>query len=139
AMLGASAIAFSDPLLLEWHGAGPAFSDTVRSSIGVALLTYQIGYFNILPLYVVLLLLAIVFIVLSRWSLALALTASVALYAATLAFQLRLPSWPAEGAWFFNPLAWQLLIVLGFLFITVKHRAPALPAMVIERFWPWSV
>ncbi len=83
AMLGASAIYFTDPLLLEWHGAGPAFSDTVRSSIGLVLLTYQIGYFNILPLYVVLLLLATVFILLSRWSLALALAASVALYVIT--------------------------------------------------------
>jgi hypothetical protein len=138
AMLGAGAIAFNDPLLLEWHGAGPAFSDTVRSSIGLALLTYQIGYFNILPLYVVLLLLAIVFVVLSRWSLALALAASVALYAATLTFQIKLPSWPAQGAWFFNPLSWQLLIVLGFLTISVKRHHPAWEE-TLRRLWPWSV
>jgi hypothetical protein len=138
AMLGAGAIAFTDPLLLEWHGAGPAFSDTVRSSIGLALLTYQIGYFNILPLYVVLLLLAIVFIVLSRWSLLLALAASVALYVVTLAFQIRLPSWPAQGAWFFNPLAWQLLIVLGFLAMTVKRKYPDVLEQMVARLWPWA-
>lgn len=135
AMLAASAIYFTDPLLLEWHGAGPAFSDTVRSSIGLVLLTYQIGYFNILPLYVVLLLFATVFILLSRWSLALALAASVALYVITLTYQLKLPSWPAEGAWFFNPLSWQLLIVLGFLAITAQRHMPAFPALV-ERLWP---
>ena len=138
AMLGASAIAFTDPLLLEWHGAGPAFSDTVRSSIGLALLTYQIGYFNILPLYVVLLLLAVVFVLLSRWSLALALAASLALYAATLAFQLKLPSWPAEGAWFFNPLSWQVLIVLGFLAIRARREYPGWDA-VMTRLWPVAV
>lgn len=138
AMLGASAIAFTDPLLLEWHGAGPAFSDTVRSSIGLALLTYQIGYFNILPLYVVLLLLAIIFIILSRWSLALALAASVALYVATLTLQLKLPSWPAEGAWFFNPLSWQVLIVLGYFAITARRKFPAWDAL-LERLWPWAV
>lgn len=137
AMLGASAIAFNDPLLLEWHGAGPAFSDTVRSSIGLALLTYQIGYFNILPLYVVLLLQAIAFVALSRWSMVLALAASVALYAATLTFQLKLPSWPAGGAWFFNPLSWQLLIVLGFLAMTARRRYPASEA-VLRRLWPWA-
>ncbi|WP_291173137.1 OpgC domain-containing protein [Hyphomicrobium sp.] len=138
AMLGAGAIAFNDPLLLEWHGAGPAFTDTVRSSIGLALLTYQIGYFNILPLYVVLLLLAIVFVVLSRWSLLLALVASVALYVATLAFQLKLPSWPVGGAWFFNPLSWQILIVLGFLSITVQRRYTAVWHEAVVRLWPWA-
>lgn len=138
AMLGAGAIAFSDPLLLEWHNAGPVFSDTVRSSIGLVLLTYQIGYFNILPLYVVLLLLAVVFIVVSRWSMMLAIAASVALYAATLAFQLRLPSWPVGGAWFFNPLSWQLLIVLGYLAIFARHAFPAWPS-VLERLWPWAL
>jgi hypothetical protein len=138
AMLGGSAIAFTDPLLLEWHGAGPAFSDTVRASIGMVLLTYQIGYFNILPLYVVLLLLASVFVLLSRWSLALALAASLALYAATLAFQLTLPSWPAEGAWFFNPLSWQILIVLGFLAIGAKRDDPGWET-AMGRLWPFAV
>lgn len=138
AMLGGGAIWFTDPLLLEWHGAGPAFSDTVRSSIGLALLTYQIGYFNILPLYVVLLLFAIAFIVISRWSMLAAITASVALYAATLTFQWKLPSWPAEGAWFFNPLSWQLLIVLGYLTITATKRFPNWRT-VIERLRPLAI
>lgn len=137
AMLGASALAFNDPLFLEWHGAGPAFSDTVRSSIGLVLLTYQIGYFNILPLYVVLLLLATVFIVLSRWSLVLALCASVALYAATLAFELKLPSWPAGGAWFFNPLSWQILIVLGYVIMTAKRTYDGWEP-ILNRLWPFS-
>ncbi len=138
AMLGAGAIVFTDPLLLEWHNAGPAFADTVRSSIGMVLLTYQIGYFNILPLYVVLLLLSIVFIVLSRWSMLLALAASLALYAATLTLQLKLPSWPVDGAWFFNPLSWQLLIVLGYLAISARHAYPAWPRL-LERLWPWAI
>jgi hypothetical protein len=29
--------------------------------------------------------------------------------------ELNLPTWPFQGTWFFNPLAWQLLLVLGFL------------------------
>lgn len=138
AMLAASAITFTDPLLLEWHGAGPAFSDTVRASIGLTLLTYQIGYFNILPLYVVLLLMAVVFVVLSRWSLILALVLSVALYALTLAVQMRLPSWPVGGAWFFNPLAWQILIVLGFLAMVVRRKYPQQWDATMRRLWPWA-
>jgi hypothetical protein len=139
AMLAAGAIALGDPLLLEWHNAGPAFVDTVRASIGMVLLTYQIGYFNILPLYVVLLLLAIVFILIARWSsLVWALAASTALYVLTLAFEIELPSWPSEGAWFFNPLSWQLLIVLGFVTIASKSKYPAWQATV-ERLWPYSI
>ena len=138
AMLGAAALYFNDPLFLEWHGAGPAFVDTVRASIGMVLLTYQIGYFNILPLYVVLLLIATVFVVIARFSLWLALAASVALYVATLTFQLGLPSWPAQGAWFFNPLSWQLLIVLGYVAMTVKReRSDA--EILLKRAWPWAV
>ena len=139
AMLAAGAIAFNDPLLLEWHGAGPAFSDTARASIGLVLLTYQIGYFNILPLYVVLLLLALVFVVIARRSLAAALAASFALYAATLTWQLQLPSWPAQGAWFFNPLSWQVLVVLGFAVITLQQSRPSQWQSVVSRLWPVSL
>jgi hypothetical protein len=137
AMLGAAALYFNDPLFLEWHGAGPAFVDTVRTSIGMVLLTYQIGYFNILPLYVVLLLIMTMFVVIARFSLILALAASFALYAATLTLQLSLPSWPAEGAWFFNPLSWQLLIVLGYVAMSVKRDAPAVEGL-LKRAWPWA-
>lgn len=135
ALIGTAAIALQDPLLLEWHNAGPAFSDTVRASVGTVLLTYQIGYFNILPLYVVLLLLAIVFVLIARASLVAALAASVALYAATLAFQLELPSWPVGGAWFFNPLSWQILIVLGFVAMSARHRLPQWQT-VLRYLWP---
>ncbi len=112
----------------------------MRASIGMVLLTYQIGYFNILPLYVVLLLIATVFVVIARFSLLLALAASVALYAATLTFQLGLPSWPAEGAWFFNPLSWQLLIVLGYVAMSVKREHPTAEDLAEARLadgrWP---
>jgi hypothetical protein len=54
AIIAAAAVYLDNPLLLEWHNAGPFFSDPVQTSIGLVLLTYQLGYFNILPLYVVL-------------------------------------------------------------------------------------
>lgn len=139
AMLGAAAIVFNDPVLLEWHGAGPVFSDPARASVGLLLLTYQIGYFNILPLYVVLLLLALVFVVMARRSLAAAIVASFALYAATLAWELRLPSWPAQRAWFFNPLSWQVLVMLGFAAITLQRTHPERWRAVIGGLWPLSM
>ena len=137
ALLAASAIAFSDPLFLEWHGAGPIFVDTARASVGLVLLTYQIGYFNILPLYVVLMLIATAFVAISRVSLILALFASLALYAVTLTYELQLPSWPAHGAWFFNPLAWQLLIVVGYVSMKVLRESPESDAMM-RKAWPFA-
>jgi hypothetical protein len=115
AIIAAAAVYLDNPLLLEWHNAGPFFSDPVQTSIGLVLLTYQLGYFNILPLYVVLLAVAPVFILLARWMPWLALALSASIYAAALILEVNLPNWPGDGHWFFNPLAWQFLLVLGFV------------------------
>lgn len=115
AMIAAAAIFLDNPLFLEWHNAGPVFADPIQATIGWVLLTHQLGYFNILPLYVVLLAMAPVFVLLGRWNRLAAFAVSVTLYAVCLVFHVNLPNWPVEGSWFFNPLAWQLLLVLGFL------------------------
>src|SRR5215218_8748893 len=115
AMIAATALLLKDPVVLEWHNAGPVFADPVPTTIGWVLLTHQLGYFNILPLYVALLALSPVFVLLARVSRWVALGLSLSLYATCLSFSINLPTWPVEGSWFFNPLAWQLLLVLGFL------------------------
>ncbi len=115
AMIAAAALVLDNPLILEWHNAGPVFADPIQTTIGWVLLTHQLGYFNILPLYVGLLALAPVFVLIARKSRAAALAASFLLWAACLVFEINLPSWPVEGNWFFNPLSWQFLFVLGFL------------------------
>ncbi len=45
----------------------------------------------------------------------LVLPVSLLIYGITLGFQIAVPTWPVEGEWFFNPLAWQLIFVLGFV------------------------
>jgi hypothetical protein len=134
ALLGSCALALNDQLLLEWHNAGPAFFDTVRSSIGLVFLTYQIGYFNILPLYVVLLLMAPVLVLASLKNRLLAIALSFGLYAYTLTTQISLPSWPTDGAWHFNPFSWQVLILLGFISTDMLRTNPDFRALV-ERAW----
>lgn len=115
AMIAAAALYFDNPLLLEWHGAGAFFSAPLPSIIGWVLLTYQLGYFNILPLYVVVLALAPIFILIARLSRWAAVAASGVLYLASLVLEISLPNWPIEGNWHFNPLCWQFLLVLGFV------------------------
>src|SRR6185295_7325419 len=58
AMLAASATLLDNPLLLEWHNAAAVFYDPIPTHIGLALITHQLGYFDILPLYVVLMVMA---------------------------------------------------------------------------------
>lgn len=115
ALLAGTAIELSNPLLLEWHNAAAVFNDPVPTHIGLAALTHQLGYFDILPLYVVLMLMAPVFALIDRTFPNWLLPLSLAFYVVVLVFRLQLPTWPVEGTWFFNPLAWQVLLVLGFV------------------------
>lgn len=115
AILAASAILLHNPLLLQWHNAAAVFEDPVRAHIGLAILSHHLGYFDILPLYVVLMAMAPAFATLDRLAPALLLPCSLALYLCALAFRINLPSWPVSGTWFFNPLTWQVVFVLGFL------------------------
>jgi hypothetical protein len=150
AMLAASALEFSNPLLLEWHNAAAVFHDPVPTHIGLAALTHQLGYFDILPLYVVLMLTVPLFAVLDRTAPNLVLPVSFALYVVTLVFRLTLPTWPVPGTWFFNPLAWQIVFVLGFVMakgdagagaFVRRHivwiRLVALPVVVLGTLIVW--
>jgi hypothetical protein len=114
AMLAAAAHILENPLLLEWHNAASMFYDPANAHIGLVLLTYHLGYFDILPLYVALMLMAPVIILIHRVAPNWLLPVSLALYLLVLAFRITIPSWPTAGYWFFNPLAWQLVFVLGF-------------------------
>jgi hypothetical protein len=81
--------------------------------VGIVTLGHQPSFLNILPLYVVLLLIAPILMLGVRVSPGITLGCSAALYVATQVFDLRLPSYPVDGAWFFNPLAWQFLFAIG--------------------------
>ena len=67
---------------------------------------------NVLPLYVVVLAVSPVILWLLRKAPALALVLAAAVYAAANWFGYNFSSFP-HGYWYFNPLAWQFLFVLG--------------------------
>ena len=114
AMLATAASLLDNPLLLQWHNAAAVFTDPANTHIGLALLSHQLGYFDILPLYVILLLLAPIIAFIHRIAPNLLVPLSLSIYLATIIFQITIPTWPTEGQWFFNPLCWQLVYVLGF-------------------------
>ena len=114
-LLAAAALWLQNPLLLEWHNSAAVFQVPVSTHVGLVLLTHQLGYFNILPLYVVLMFGAVLLAICHRLAPWLIMPASLALYLWAIVSQFNLQTWPVEGTWFLNPLCWQLIFVLGFV------------------------
>jgi len=99
--------------LIEADGRNMVFGETAKGVTGILLLGHQLGYFNILPLYIALMLWAPVALVLARVHVILMLAVSAAIYIFARVGILTLPSWPEPGTWFFNPFAWQFLFTIG--------------------------
>ena len=103
-------------ILLEHPGAALAHA---------AILQYRPVNTDILPIFVVYHLLFAPLLWLLLRVPNLTLGASLLLYALVQVFGWTVLAWP-NNHWFFNPLAWQLLVVLGAWWITEG-----------KRFWPW--
>ena len=81
--------------------------------IKVLLLQYQPQFLDILPIYMILLGVFPVVLLLLERCLPLPLILSGAIYLLTLHFGWQPHSYPDNEGWYFNPLAWQLLFVVG--------------------------
>jgi hypothetical protein len=89
------------------------FTEPYIAVIRALELRFQPAFLDILPLYIVLLAsFPLVLLLLRRHALA-ALIPSFAVYLAVQTFGLSLHGYPGNQAWFFNPLAWQFLFVIG--------------------------
>jgi hypothetical protein len=104
--------------------AAAVFAETpLRSTVLAASLVNQPNMLNILPLYIVLLL---VWLPLVMWLLPrrpwLALALSAAVWAIANLFHLNLPSQQNSFGWVFNPFAWQLLVTVGALTAHFSRR-----------------
>lgn len=113
ATIGGFAVMNGDTRVLELYHLDLLLRMPLEALLGIVMLTFQPAYLNILPLYVVVLLMAPVLILLMRRSVVLGLGASIALYVAANTWSLAPPVWPNDGRWFFNPFAWQLLFACG--------------------------
>lgn len=93
-----------------------------RAMLEALLLHFQPAYLDILPMYIALLVLFAFAMPLLRWPSVLALL-SFGLYATARVTGLNLPSITGEG-WYFNPLAWQLLFMLGAIMAYLPPEKP---------------
>jgi hypothetical protein len=106
------ATSFENPLYAEEMNILDFLKQPEVTIVQALLLKFKPSNMDILPLYIVLLLLFPPTLWLLQFRSSLALGASVLLYVLTWTFNLNLPSYPS-GHWYFNPFAWQLLFVFG--------------------------
>lgn len=120
-MLGAWRL-FQDPVWLRSNGLDVLLRQPVSALLGLGTMGFQLGYFNILPLYIVLFAGLPLMLFLARRDLSLLLASSLSLYLAYQLTPIATPSYPLTYGWFFEPLAWQFLFVLGFLVGALRHE-----------------
>ncbi|GHA22188.1 OpgC protein [Devosia pacifica] len=115
AMFAAAALWFGLPDVLETNGISVLFDKTPGALVGLPLMTYQLGYLNILPLYIVLLAVTPLLLPLGLRHPYLLVAGSLVVWAVVGVLQVNFPNFPGNGGWFLNPFAWQLLFVVGLL------------------------
>lgn len=113
--------------LLEKINIAPIIEEPASALVGIGMLGHQLGYNNILPLYMVLLLAAPLIVWGLRRNLALTLCLSGAVWLAAGLFRIAPPNYPLDGVWFLNPLSWQFLFTIGIAAMMHVQRGGSLP------------
>jgi hypothetical protein len=124
-LLAFAATYFGDFAYMKNIGVHLFVEDPTRSTVLAALLVNQPNMLNILPLYIVLLMFWLPFVLWlmqrNPWQ---ALVLSVGLWAAANLLSMNLPSTIHPHGWVFNPFAWQLLITIGALTAHFSRQGP---------------
>jgi len=94
---------------------GYFFDNTQQAVLDLFSLAYVPNYFDILPMYLVLIMWVPVVWVLTQFHSALAISFSVLIYGAAWYYGWELTADPTTGRpWYFNPFNWQLMFFTGF-------------------------
>ena len=116
---------FANPMYVQNIGVHVFAATPARSTVLAAALVNQPNMLNILPLYIVLLLVWLPFLMwlMPRrpWQ---AAVLSVGLWAMANLFSLNLPSQQSPQGWVFNPFAWQLLVTIGAMAAHFSRQGP---------------
>ncbi|MEO0918554.1 MAG: OpgC domain-containing protein, partial [Pseudomonadota bacterium] len=103
----------------------PFFNRPQENLVGLLTLTYVPNYFDVLPMYLVILAMmpfVIALVGFNRW---VAAAVVVAIWLSASVFDLNFPAEPwSERQWFFNPLGWQLVFFTGFALMAGWIPAP---------------
>jgi hypothetical protein len=103
---------FSNPLYAEEMNILGFLKQPDVTVFEALLLKFKPVNMDVLPLYIVLLLVFPPVLRVLLWQPAYALVGAAAVYLLALHFDINLPAYP-NGVWLFNPFAWQLLFIFG--------------------------
>ena len=118
---------FNNPMYNDEMRVGDFLEEPHVAIVKALLLQFQPTFLDILPLYIVLLAAFPLILIGLRLSPLLVLIPSFACYLVVQISGLSVPAYPEGHVWFFNPLAWQFLFVIGAILGFGRTR-PALPA-----------
>lgn len=113
AIFSAAALYFARPDLLKLINIQLIIEDTPEALVGIAALSHQVGYNNILSVYAAIFIAVPLFLFVSSVSLWLLVGISGTLWLLAGLYQVAPKDFPGEGLWFLNPLSWQFLFVIG--------------------------
>lgn len=132
-----TAATFKNPMYTEEMRIASFLDEPYLAVIKALMLQFQPNLLDILPMYIVLLLIfpAVLLGLRRHWRLV--LLASFAVYAAVQAFGINIPAYPT-GVWFFNPLAWQFLFVSGAVLANRTVGRPGALPLAIPRSLYWA-
>lgn len=112
-IFGFTALYMKRPEMLEMINIKTVMEKPAEAFVGLVTLGHQLGYNNILSLYLVLMLFAPAILYLARISIPLMLTLSGAIWFISGYYHIAPVNYPTPGVWFLNPLSWQFLFAIG--------------------------
>jgi hypothetical protein len=128
--------AFNNPMYNEEMGVGDFLEHPHIAVVQALLLQFQPTFLDILPLYIVMLLIFPLVLMALRWRSSVILSLSALIYLAVQIFGVEVPAYPVGTLWTFNPLAWQFLFVLGAALGHGEARSPRRARFIELLFWP---
>jgi len=121
---------FNNPMYNDEMRVGDFLNEPHVAIVKALLLEFQPTFLDILPLYILLLLIFPVVLLGLRSRPLIVLVPSFLLYLLVQATDLSVPAYPEGHVWYFNPLAWQFLFIAG--------AALALPWRHERRWSRWA-
>lgn len=130
-----TAATFHNPMYTEEMRIASFLDEPYVAVVKALTLEFQPAFLDILPTYIVMLLIFPAVLLGLRRHWLLVFVPSLLLYVAVQVFGLTVPAYPPGHVWYFNPLAWQFLFIAG---AVLAHRAvlgagfPRLPNLAYQ-------
>lgn len=127
---------FNNPMYTEEMRIASFLDEPYVAVIKALTLQFQPAFLDILPTYIVLLLIFPAVLLGLRRQPLLVLVPAAALYLAVQLFDINLPAYPPGDVWFFNPFAWQFLFVGGA--VLAHYVTGGAGTMRVPRWLYWT-